>query len=57
MIGNIIAYTLVGIFAAFGVVGIINAVFFDKEPDRAEGFWGSIAFLCSSLFFAWMWGI
>jgi hypothetical protein len=56
MIGNIIAYTLVAIFAAFGVIAIIG-VFFDKAPDKANGFWGGVVFLGVSLFFAWMWGI
>lgn len=57
MIGNIIAYTMVGLFAIFGVAGTINAVFFDKEPDRIDGFWGSMIFLGLSWFCAWVWGI
>jgi hypothetical protein len=56
MIADILAYSLVGIFAVFGVIAI-GHFFFDKAPDKNSGFWGGVVFLCISLFFAWMWGI
>ncbi|MDQ0319996.1 hypothetical protein QO002_002134 [Pararhizobium capsulatum DSM 1112] len=60
MIGNIIAYTIVGAFGLPGALGLVATVVAarkEKYDDSVKLFWPSIIMLAIALVFAWMWGI